>query len=133
MHQLLNYDQTSGQKGYVAIASVLVIAAVMFILSVSVSLLTVNELQQSFSQNNSESTLHLIDGCVEDALLKLNTTNTIPTSLSFPEGLCTIVVNAHTGNDWTFTVTGTRNTYTKSIHVSATRTTTVDVTKWSQQ
>ncbi len=133
MHQLLNYDHTSvrNTNGYVAIASVLVIAAVLFILSVSVSLLSVNEIQSSLSQSVSESTLHLIEGCSEDALLKINTTNALPVSLTYPEGTCTITTDSHVGNNWVFTITGTRNGYTKSVQVSATRTTTVTVTQWS--
>jgi len=116
--------------GYIAIVSVLVIGVVVFAIGMSVSLLSISEGQLALSGENNERALHLTEGCAEDALLRLNKTHTLPASIVLPEGTCTITINSHVGNNWTFTVAGTLNTLTKRIQISATRTSKVTVTSW---
>ena len=70
------------KKGYIAISSVLVIMAVVLIIGSSVSLLSINDMQSALSNKKSEESLHLVEGCTEDALLSLNENNSIPFSPS---------------------------------------------------
>lgn len=119
------------QKGYIAIASILVITVVVLIIGTTVALLSVNDIQSSLSNKKSEEARDLVEGCAEDTLLQLNQTNTIPTSITIPEGSCSVTINSHTGNDWTFTVSGQFEAYQKTIQISATRNTTVVVTRWN--
>lgn len=119
-------------NGYVALASVLVIAVIVVIIGNSTSILSINEIQSSLSSKKNEESLDFVEGCVEDALLRLNEDEAIPSSLSLPEGTCSVTINSQSGDDWTFTVTTTLNGHTKSVQVSATRDTTVTITSWKE-
>lgn len=117
-------------KGYIAITSILIILAVVLIVGTSISLLSVNDIQSSLSSEKGEQALTLVEGCAEDALLRLNNNNAIPASFTIPEGTCNVTGISNVGNNWTFTVNATILNYSKSIQISATRTTTVQVTSW---
>lgn len=119
-------------KGYVALSSILVIAAVILTIGISVSLLAISESQLSLADKKKEETVDFVEACVEDALLELNEDSSIPSTITVPEGSCSVVVNSQSGNDWTFTVSGTRDSHSKDIQVSATRDTTVTITSWKE-
>lgn len=121
------------ESGYIALASVLVISAVVLIVGTTVALLSINDIQSSLSSQKAEEVLGLVEGCAEDALLRLNNSNTIPSVLTIPQGSCSVVINSQVGANWTFTVSGTIGGYTKSAMVSAARGSTVSVTSWLEQ
>ena len=121
------------QQGYVALASILVITAITVIISVSVSLLTVNELQSSLATKKGIEAHLLVEGCIEDLLLELNKEGTLSTTITLPEGSCSATIDSQVGNDSTFTVTGSFDGYTSTTQVTATRDTSVSVSNWQQQ
>lgn len=118
------------KKGYIAITSILVILAVVLTVGTTVSLVSVNNIQASLTDQKGEEALAIVEGCAEDALLRLNNNNSIPVSISLPEGNCNITNISNVGNDWTFTVSATILNYSKSLQISATRSNSVQVTKW---
>ena len=120
------------QTGYIAIASVLVIAAIVLIIGTSVLLLAVNDIQSALSNKKSDESLDLVESCVEDALLRLNEDNSIPATITLPDGSCFVTINSQVGTLWTFTVSGTFISHAKSIQVVADRTNTVTVNSWTQ-
>ena len=120
------------QTGYIAIASVLVIAAIVLIIGTSVLLLAVNDIQSALSNKKSDESLDLVESCVEDALLRLNEDNSIPATITLPDGSCSVTINSQVGTLWTFTVSGTFISHAKSIQVVADRTNTVTVNSWTQ-
>jgi hypothetical protein len=115
------------QKGYIALASILVISVVIVVIGTSVALLSINEIQSSLSNKKSEQGLGFVDSCVEEALLRLNEEIAIPALLTLPEGTCTATVNSQTGANWTFTVNGTSEGYSKTVRVSVIRRQIVDI------
>lgn len=120
------------QAGYVALASILVIAAVVLTIGISVSLLSINEAQISLAGKKSEEAVGFVEGCVEDALLHLNENNSIPSTIVLPEGSCSVTIDSQVGDNWTFTVSGSIDTFTKSIRVAANRGATVGVSSWQE-
>ena len=120
------------QTGYIAITSVLVIAAIVLIIGTSVSLFAVNDIQSALSNKKSNESLDLVESCVEDALLRLNEDNSIPATITLPYGSCSVTINSQVGTLWTFTVSGTFISHAKSIQVVADRTNTVTVNSWTQ-
>ena len=122
----------TGQNGYIAISSVLVIMVVVMIIGTSVSLLSINDIQLSLSNKKSDEALDLVEGCVEDALIRLNEDNLIPATITIPQGACSVTINSQAGSNWTFTVTGTFNTYTKGVRVEAVRQSNVEVSSWTE-
>lgn len=120
------------ERGYVALASVLVIAAVVVTIGISVSLLSISEGQMSLAEKKNEESIDFVEGCVEDALLRLNEDDAIPSQIVLPQGACDVTIDSHIGDNWTFTVSGSQDNHYKSIQVSATRDTVVTVTSWQE-
>lgn len=120
------------ESGYIALASVLVIAAVVLVISSSVGLLSINGVQSSLANKKSQETIDLVEACTEDALLYLNENNNLPATITLPQGTCSVTVDTQVGSDWTFTTEFTYETYTKSIQVTANRTNTVTITSWEE-
>lgn len=120
------------QEGYIAISSVLVILAIILLITLSVSLLAVDGAQISLQSTLREDSNRLVEGCVQEVLLRLNIDDALPTSVSLPEITCSVTENSHVGNDWNFTVSGSSGSYSNSVTVAATRDTTVTVTSWQE-
>lgn len=128
----MQIQKTHIQSGYIALASVLVIAAVVVSIGLSTSLLSINEAQTSLSGAKNDESLDIVEGCIEDALIRLNEGNAIPTQIPLPQGTCNVTIDAQSGNDWTFTATGIVDNHSKKIQVQATRTTTISITSWEE-
>lgn len=120
----------NSHSGYVAIASVLVIGAVIIIISTTTTLTTISEGQISLATKKNEESLDFVEGCVEDALLRINEDNTLSSSLTLPEGTCSVTINSQSGNNWDITVSGTFETYSKAFRIVAVRDTSVTITSW---
>ena len=121
------------RPGFIAFSSILLVSALVAVITLSVSLNSISEAQQSLSLNGRDKAINFVESCVQDVLLTLNSTNTLPTSVTLPLGSCTITTNSHIGNNWFFTTVGTISGYTRSIYVESTRTSTVTITKWIDQ
>ncbi|OGM78902.1 hypothetical protein A2382_03340 [Candidatus Woesebacteria bacterium RIFOXYB1_FULL_38_16] len=120
------------QQGYIAIASVLVISAVVLTIGTTVSLLSVNDIQSALAGKKGEESLDWVEGCVEDALIRLNETNSIPATLSVLGETCSVTINSHSGHNWTFTVEKEVNGYLKKVQVSAIWGLTVEIVSWNE-
>jgi len=118
------------QSGYIALSSVLITLALVMLIGMSSSLLSINDLLTSQSVKKSDVSNDLIEACCEDALLKLNNDNTINTSITLPEGSCSVTINSHVGDVWDFTVSGNLEGYYKNIRINATRGSTVAINSW---
>jgi len=121
------------REGFIAFSSILLVSTIIGVITLSVSLNSISGAQQSLSLYGRDDSLYLVESCVQDALLTLNTTNALTASVVLPAGSCTVTLNSHTGNNWSFTTTGTLNGYSRSIYVEASRTTTILITKWIDQ
>ncbi|HOX96591.1 MAG TPA: hypothetical protein PLI45_04400 [Candidatus Woesebacteria bacterium] len=119
-------------EGYVALVTVLIIGAVMVIVGMAVVMNSINTGQGVLSEIRKESSIGLVESCVEDALLRINKNNILGSSIVLPEGSCTVTINSQSGSDWDFTVSGVGDGYLKSIRVVASRTTKVTVISWKE-
>ena len=127
-----NFQFSRRKSGYVALSSILVISAVILTISISVALLSVSETQLSLGEKKKEETVDLVEACVEDALLELNNSGSVSSTITLPEGSCSVTIDSQSGYDWTFTISGSVDSHTKNIQVSATRNTTVTITSWKE-
>jgi len=118
------------KRGFIALSSMLVILVVIVVIGTSVSLLSVSNIQLSLSHAQSIESLVLVESCVEEALLQLNETDNIPTTITLPEITCSVTINSHSGIDWDFTVSGQSNTHEATINITATRGSTIEITNW---
>ena len=124
--------QRFSEGGYIALASVLVIASVVIIIGVTTSLASITEGQLSLAEEKKEESIDFTEACVEDALIRLARANNIPAVIPLIEGSCSVTINSQVGDDWIFTVTGSVDNYTKKIQVDATRGTTITLNSWQE-
>jgi hypothetical protein len=128
----LNKNNFYNNDGYIAIVTVLVIGAVMLLVGMAVVLNSINTGQGSLGEIKKEASLGYTESCAEEALLRINNDNALPTVIILPEGNCTVTINSQTGSGWDFTVSGNWSGYSKSVRVTATRGSTVAVNSWKE-
>jgi len=126
------FSMKKKQKGYIALTTILIISAIILILGTSVTSISINEIQSSFSSFKNEEALDFVETCVEDALMRLNKNNSIPSTITLPAGSCFVTINSHIDSTWTFTVSGGLNNHTKRIQITANRTTSVQLSSWKE-
>lgn len=107
--------------GYVAFSSLLVISAVVLVVAISVSLLSISEGQMGYAVRKGEDALFFVEGCLEEALLRAKKSSTYNGGLlNFPQGQCTIEIEKN-GEDWTIVALGAKDGYTKKIEAKIRR------------
>ena len=126
-------SQSQANQGYITISIVLVVMAVVLGVVITVSQLGLGEGQSSLSLTNGESNLHLVEGCMEDALLKLRANAGYSGgTLTRPEGSCSVTVS-QVVNDYTITTTSTTNIYKRTIQARVTRAgSAITITSWKE-
>lgn len=123
------YKRKSG--GYIALSSVLITLALVLLIGVSTSLLSINDLLSSYSSKKSSQTTDLVDACVEDVLMKLNKNNSVTQgAYTLLGGTCNVTINSQLGNDWVIAVDANKESYYKKVIVTVNRGTTVTISGW---
>ena len=121
------------KNGYAALITVLILAVIMVMIGITVVLTSVSEGQMSLSGFYKQSTLNIINSCVEDTLMYFNRNTAWPTSITLPTGNCQLNINSHSGPNWTVTIGTTGpNNYQKSIQINLTEGAYLNVTKWEE-
>lgn len=120
------------EKGFIAMTSVLIIAAVVLVIGVSVTMLSIGEGQSGLTLFKGEETLTLVEGCMEDALLKIRQDiNYSGGSISRPEGTCLITLSK-TGNTWTINSTTVLSQYKRTIQAIVNRGGSISISSWKE-
>lgn len=120
------------QRGYIALSTVLIVLALVLLIGVSTSLLSVNDLQSADSGKQAAKSSNLAEACVQDELMKMIKKTSISTeSISLLGSTCSVTLNLQVGNIWDFTVSANENGYYKSIRVNVTRDVTLTINSWS--
>ena len=120
------------QRGYLAISSILIISAVVLAITVSVSYLAIGEGQSALALYKGENTLSFIEGCMEDALIKLRADGSYSgESITRPEGTCTITISS-VGTTYTITATTTDISYIRTVQAVVNRDYSITMTSWKE-
>ena len=120
------------KQGYIALTTVILLSAIIILITTATSLLAIGEAQSSFALFNGENTLTFVEGCMEDALLKSQASETYSGgTIARPEGTCTITV-IKVGSVWTVTATTAATTYKRTIQAIVTRSTSLTITSWKE-
>lgn len=86
------------QKGFVAFTSILVVAAVVFAIVSSIPILGVDEAQGALGNTKSSQTTSVVQGCLDEALLRLRKDGAYTGgSLSLGDGSCIISISESSG------------------------------------
>lgn len=107
------------QKGYIALITVLIVMAVVLATTSTIALLAIGEAQSGFALFQGENTLQFVEGCTEDALLKIRANPALSGTffITRPEGTCSVTVVSVIGVRWTVTVTTQDTKYRRSIQI----------------
>lgn len=113
--QRVNFPQKSA--GFIAILTVILLLAFSLSLTVAVTYLSIGESQSAFALSRGEEALSFTEGCAEDALLQAKrNVNYTGGDYSYLGGVCSVVVTVN-GTTWTVDVSGTKDTFTRSVQI----------------
>lgn len=118
----LSVRKSRAKRGYIALASVLVISAVVLVAAVSTGLLSLSESQMGYAVRKGDETLFFVEGCLEEALLRVRRSSDYAGGpLNLPEGQCTIDVTK-VDSDWIIVATGSEGGHSRQIEAKVRRT-----------
>lgn len=125
------------QKGFIAISTVVLILAVILGLTITMSYSAIGESQSGLAAFQGEENLHHAEGCTEDVMLKIRSNSAFNgTSITRPEGTCTIAYTSGGPTNWDITVTFQSSTSTsirRSIRAVFVRNATgISLTSWNE-
>ncbi len=119
--------------GYVVIAILLILAAVILSIVITVAQLGVGEGQASLALSKGEEALNRTESCMEDALLKIRAdAGYAGGTVIHPEGTCSITVTT-VGPVYTVTASTTGTSYTRTIQAVVNRSASMTITSWREQ
>lgn len=124
------------QKGYIALLTTIIIMAVVLTTASTVALLSIGEAQSSFALFKGDDTLQFVEGCSEDALLKIRSNPSLSGTFTIgrPEGQCVITVVNKTGVQWTVDVSTQDTRYKRTVRLIFDRNPTgIILTSWLEQ
>ena len=109
------------KQGISLLIIVVVIGLAALIMAVGSGLLGIGGIDNAYKSDQTNETLSIADGCMDEALrrIRINSTTYSGSSLSLGDGSCIIGVET-SGSDRTITVTSTIGSYQKKIQAELT-------------
>lgn len=123
------------QKGYIALLTTIIIMAVVLTTASTVALLSIGEAQSSFALFKGDDTLQFVEGCAEDALLKIRSNPSIAGTFTIgrPEGQCTVTIESGS-NPWSVLISTQSTQYKRTVRLIFDRNPTgIILTSWLEQ
>lgn len=122
----------TNKPGFIALTTVLTISVVVLALTISMAYLTIGQGQSGLALSKGEDQLNFVEGCMEDALLKIRINDSYAGgAITRPEGTCNISVS-QVGITYTVTVTGTTFLYKRTVQTVVTRGVTLNIVSWKE-
>lgn len=120
------------KKGFIAVTTILIISAVVLGIATTVALVSIGEGQASFALTKGEDSWHFIEGCAEDALLKIRANASYAGgTITRPEGTCSVTIVVGSPNTATVTTQDTK--YKRTVQIQYTRSATgVTMSSWKE-
>lgn len=119
-------------KGFIALTSVLIISVVVLSITLTVVYLSIGQGQAGLALTKGEDQLNFVEGCLEDALLKVRANASYSGgSITRPEGTCIVTVS-QVGNTYTVTATSASVTYKRTVQAQATRGSSLVLNLWKE-
>jgi len=131
-----NYLTHKKDGGYIALITVLILSAVVLVISIGVSLRSIEETQMAFGQQESFRALSLANLCAEKALFKLESSLNYSgnESLTIDDESCDILSIGGTGNfSRVVKAQSTVSKYTKKVQVEVSQISPVmQISSWEE-
>jgi len=124
--------EPKSKGSYIAFTTVLILSAVILVVGVSLTLLSIFQAQQSLAGERGSRALSLAEGCAQDALLSsFYNLDYAGGTRDFPEGSCMTTVSK-IDNNWVITSTVVLSGYTKRVRVNILREGEVQILSWKE-
>jgi len=117
----------------VVLIVVLTFVTAGLLLAATMTFIGVGEIQSSRSLSSGEGTLSFVEGCAEDAILKVRANVSYAGGMiTRPEGTCNVTASA-VGTVWTVKATTAATNYTRTVQVVFTRgVNSITITSWTE-
>ncbi|MEK7185788.1 MAG: hypothetical protein AAB675_00280 [Patescibacteria group bacterium] len=123
---------TRSQGGYIAISMVLILSAVILGIIVTVARLGIGEGQVSLALSKGENSLHFVESCIEDVLLRIREDPSYSaSSITYPEGTCSVTISP-AGSVYTITTSNSDTSYKRTIEAVVVRGASMSLTSWKE-
>ena len=120
-------------KGFIALLTVLTLLAFSLSLTATTTYLSIGEAQSAYAIVQGARALSLTEGCAEDALLlSSRDENYEGGNYEYLGGTCTAEVTKD-GTLWQLTITGTKDSFERSIAIAIDRVPPVTLVSWLEQ
>ncbi|OGD09894.1 hypothetical protein A2397_06235 [Candidatus Amesbacteria bacterium RIFOXYB1_FULL_44_23] len=117
--------------GFATLSMVLIISAVLMVIVVTVSLLSVGEGQSALASELGGNDAYLVDGCVEDLLRKVHDNPSYAgTTITRPEGTCSISYTLSGPISWNVVVGESGTDFGRRVRVIFTCGQNITLTSW---
>ena len=125
---------TTDERGVVAILAIIIITALVVLISTSLGLVAIGNLQIGFSEQRGNDLLLTAESCTEEAILRLSRDNTYTGgSLTVGDVDCTIAVTGTPCGSCTISTEATAVGFTRNIQAGVTISgSAVDITSWEE-
>ena len=120
-------------QGLAAIITVIILGALMVLIGSVMTLTSISEGQSTLGETKIKNNQSLLDACAEEALLKINENNTLPSTIITNIGSCTATLNSQIGTSWNLTLNTIGGMSYLGINVILNRDSTVSVSSWLDQ
>lgn len=120
-------------RGISVLVSVLIIATIMIVLTFGMGLNSIAENQIGLYQSRSSVSFYNVDGCAEEAVLRLNRDNNYTgETLNLGNTTCVISISG-SGSNRTIGIAGTSSEgYTRNIGITVTIAPSFAITSWQE-
>lgn len=120
-------------RGFMAMSTVLIITAVVLLIATTVAMMGISEVQSSYALFQGEGNLALVEGCLEDYLLKIRADkNFSGGNIVRPEGVCAITIVSADPN-WEIIVSSVNTLHQRRIRAVFMRNTSgVMLSSWKE-
>lgn len=113
------------QKGFVAIITVLAVLIFSLSIVIGTTYLSIGSAQSARAFSEGEEVLQLAEGCAEDALLHgTRDENYTGGNYAYLGGVCDVNI-VKDGTVWTLDVSATKDTFRRSLEITASRQATI--------
>lgn len=119
-------------KGAAVLIIVIIMGSAMLLISLSLGISSISENLINLYQSQSSRLSLSVDGCAEEALMRLNRDNNYEgETLILNDTSCIINVSG-TGSSRTINVTGTKSNYTRELEIAVNISPSYAITSWQE-
>jgi hypothetical protein len=120
------------QSGVAVLMVVLIVASVLLSIALTMGNASITENQINLYQSQSNQLMQNLDGCGDEALIRLNRNSLYAGETLILDGTTCVISLSGSGSTRTISILGSKDAYTKKLQINATIFPTFTVTSWQE-